>query len=203
MTRAVIRDPEDAAGGTVRLLTHDLGDQAVKRGDADFRFAAAKDLGPPYIPDGQIGPSALSLILVFDVLGTVRGWGQGSVSPPTGLNTGLLVSAHHKVGSAQGHCLPDTLVEIENPRGLFDKGGIAGKNPTAKAPRAQRVAAEPAPKGGAANLGRNALGSPARPLSNPKCENDFENVPSVARASTRWCTAPPGHGIEAVRKRRI
>jgi len=154
MNGAIGRDPEDAAGGTIRLLIHDLSDPAIERSDAAFQFAAAKDLGPPNVPSGQIGPIPLSLILMFDVLGTVQGGGPGGV----GLKAGLLVSAHHKVGCTQGHSFPDALVEIEDSPGLLDKGGVTGKNPTAETPRTQGVAAQPAPKRGAANLGHDALG---------------------------------------------
>jgi len=158
MAGTVVHDPEDAAGRTIRLLVHDLRDQAIKRRDAGFRFTAAKDLGAPHVPSRQISPSASALVFVLDVLGTVRGWGQGRVPTTTGLKAGLLVRAHDEVSASQRCAFPEARVEVENPTGLFDKSRIARKHPAPETPGTKRVAAQPAPQRGAADLGHDAFG---------------------------------------------
>jgi len=49
------------------------------------------------------------------------------------------------------------LVEIQEGTGLFHKPGITGKDPAAMPPRTDGVSAEPAPKGGSADLGYQPL----------------------------------------------
>jgi len=71
MARAVVDDPEDAGGGTIRLLAHDLGDEAIERRNARLAFAATQHAGLSHVPSRQIGPSPSPPVLVFDVLGTV------------------------------------------------------------------------------------------------------------------------------------
>ncbi len=157
MARTIVHDPEDATGRTIRLLAHDLGDQTMERGDAGFRFTAAKDLGPLHVPGRQISPGLSPLVLMFDILGTVRGGGQGTVTSPTGLNARLLVGAQHPVVGRQGDALPDTFVEIQDAPGLLDKGGVARKNPAPKAPGTESITAQPAPKSCATNLRHHSL----------------------------------------------
>lgn len=48
MARAVVDDPEDARGGKIRFLAHDLGDQAVERRYAGLKRAATSH------PQGQL-----------------------------------------------------------------------------------------------------------------------------------------------------
>jgi hypothetical protein len=42
MRGAIVDDPEHAAGRPIRLLAHDLSDQAFEGDDAGFSLAAAK-----------------------------------------------------------------------------------------------------------------------------------------------------------------
>jgi hypothetical protein len=53
--------------------------------------------------------------------------------------------------------LPNTLVEIEDRSGPFQKQGIARENPASITPRSNGVLAEPAPDRGAADLGYQPL----------------------------------------------
>src|SRR5205085_3967476 len=50
MRRAVVHNPEHAPSGAIRLLLHDLIDQASERGLAGVRFTAAEDFGAMDIP---------------------------------------------------------------------------------------------------------------------------------------------------------
>ena len=58
MTGAVIDNPKDPLGVTVRSLVHDLFDQAVEGDNGAAGFATAIDLGSVNIPGGQIGPGS-------------------------------------------------------------------------------------------------------------------------------------------------
>jgi hypothetical protein len=71
---------------------------------------------------------------------------------PSGLDAGLLVGAEHVVAWSQGFALPAPLVKIEDAASFASKVGIARENPTAMTPGPQRILAEPAPNGGAADL---------------------------------------------------
>ncbi len=88
---AVVHDPEDAAGGPVRLLTHDLSDEAVGGSNSIFLFAAAEDLGAMDVPSRQIGPGTLTEVLVLDSPGTMRGQRQTGMFPASGLDAGFFV----------------------------------------------------------------------------------------------------------------
>ena len=63
---SAVDDPEDPMGRSVGLGRHDLSDEAAKRLDAGFGFAAAEDFRSVDIPGGQIGESSASGVLVFD-----------------------------------------------------------------------------------------------------------------------------------------
>ena len=55
---AIVNDPEHAAGRPIRLLAHDLSDQAPEGDDAGLALAAAEQLGAMDIPCSDVGPSA-------------------------------------------------------------------------------------------------------------------------------------------------
>jgi len=59
--------------------------------------------------------------------------------------------------SAQWSALPNAVVEIENGAGFGRKVGIAREDPASMLPGAEGIAAEPAPQGGAADLGDETL----------------------------------------------
>ena len=62
---AVVHDPEHPRGGSVGLLLHDLGDETLEGTDPGFLLAAAKNLGTPDIPRGQIGPGTATFLFVL------------------------------------------------------------------------------------------------------------------------------------------
>jgi hypothetical protein len=158
MARTIVHNPEDAVRRTIGLLTHNLGDQAIERGDTGFLLTAAEDLGSAHVPSRQISPSAFPLVLMFDIAGAAGGRRQARVPSAAGLDAGFLIGAQNVVVGGQRKALPGAGIEVENRSGLVDKGRIARKNPVAETPGAQRVAAQPAPQGGTADLGHDALG---------------------------------------------
>ena len=74
-----------------------------------------------------------------------------------GLDAGLFVSGEHEIAGAQRLAFPETLVEIQDGAGFLDEARVAWKDPGAMTPRAERVATEPSPDGGAADLGDQTL----------------------------------------------
>ena len=75
MSGAIVDDPEHAAGRPIRLLAHDLCDQAFEGDDAGFSLAAAKQLGPVDVPRSDVGPRTCPSIFVLDVNGPPwTGW---------------------------------------------------------------------------------------------------------------------------------
>ena len=72
--RAIIDDPKYAPGRAVRLLTHDLRDQAVERGNPGLALTAAEQLGAMDVPGSNIGPSTGAGVFVLDVNRPPRCW---------------------------------------------------------------------------------------------------------------------------------
>jgi hypothetical protein len=157
MGRAVVHDPKDATGGLVWFLAHDFTDHAIHRSNPAFDFAAPKDLGAMDIPSGQVSPSAVTKILVFNPCDPVGSRRQGRLLAAAGLNTCLFVKAHHEVIGPQWEAIPDTFVEIEDRAGFGSEVGVARKDPASMLPRSQCITAEPTPQCGAANFGDKTL----------------------------------------------
>ncbi len=157
MSGTVVHDPEDAASGFVGLLGHDFSDEAFHRSNPVLDFAAAEDLGTMDVPSSQISPGAFTKVLVLDSGRAVRSGRQSRLLPASGLNAGLFVRRDDKVMSAQWSALPNAVVEIEDGAGFGRKVGIAREDPASMLPGAEGIAAEPAPQGGAADLGDETL----------------------------------------------
>ena len=157
MSGTVVHDPEDAASGFVGLLGHDFSDEAFHRSNPVLDFAAAEDLGTMDVPSSQISPGAFTKVLVLDSGRAVRSGRQSRLFPASGLNAGLFVRRDDKVMSAQWSALPNAVVEIEDGAGFGRKVGIAREDPASMLPGAEGIAAEPAPQGGAADLGDETL----------------------------------------------
>jgi hypothetical protein len=86
------------------------------------------------------------------------------------LNASLFIRGDNEVIRNHGSALPNALTEIENRPGLDCRMRIAKENPTAMLQGSKSVAAEPAPRRGAAGLARSHAGGFQR-----------------ARAGTRVC----------------
>ena len=141
----------------IGLLTHHIPDQAMEGFDAILDDAAAEDLGAADIPSREVDPGSLSLALMLNEGRSSRGGRKGRMLAVTRLNPRLLVGGEHKIFGAKRLSLPETLVEIEDRTGLFNKQGITRKDPASMPPRANGVLAEPAPNGGSADFGRQPL----------------------------------------------
>ncbi len=71
----------------------------------------------------------------------------------TRLNAGFFVGGENELVFPQRTALPTAFVEIQDAGGLFGEVGVAGEDPAAVVPGAQRSRVEPAPEGGAADVG--------------------------------------------------
>ena len=76
MGRPVVGDEEHTTGGTIRLLSHDLGDQALERRDAVLTFATAEQLGAMHVPGGEIGQRAGTRVFMLNIDRATRGGRQ-------------------------------------------------------------------------------------------------------------------------------
>jgi hypothetical protein len=74
-----------------------------------------------------------------------------------GLECWYFVGRDDVVGSDQRSAFADAFVQSEDRTGFVGKVGIVREDPASMLPRANGIAAEPAPPGGAANLGNPAL----------------------------------------------
>ena len=75
------------------------------------------------------------------------------------LNAGLLVGRNNEVILLQGGALPGAVIEVEETTSLEGEVGVAGGDPAAVLPRADGVLVEPAPDGGVADRGGDAVGA--------------------------------------------
>src|SRR5437867_6333995 len=146
MGRTIVHDPKHSSGRAIRLLVHDLGDQSIKGSNPALGFTATIEFGPMDIPSGQISPSSLPLVLMFDLhrqpwLGRHR-----FMEPTAGLDAGLLVGREHEFIGVQLLSLPLMLIQIEDPTRLEGESRVARKNPTAVLPRTNRILVEPSPE---------------------------------------------------------
>jgi hypothetical protein len=157
MRGAIVHDPEDPRSRAVGFLTHHLGDQPIKGGDAVFGFATAEEFGMVDVPSSDLDQSAPALVLVLDIRGATGAGRQSGVLALADLDAGLLVRADYEVALGQGGAVPKALVKIENGAGLLQELRVAGKNPAPIAPRTNSILAQPAPERDPADLRYEAL----------------------------------------------
>ena len=91
MRRAVIDNPEHAAGIIIRRACHDLVDQAIEGIDASAAFTAAEDSGSVYIQSRYISPGATSCVFMLDFHGRARFGRQRDVTAAARLDAGFFV----------------------------------------------------------------------------------------------------------------
>src|SRR5438552_9846245 len=53
MGRGVVHDPKDPTGGAIGFLVQDVGNEALKGGDARLAFTPPEYLGPMHVPGGE------------------------------------------------------------------------------------------------------------------------------------------------------
>jgi len=63
---AIVGDQEHAVRGPIRLLAHDLRDEAFERNYASFTLASPKQPGTMHIPGGEISQCAGPRVFVLD-----------------------------------------------------------------------------------------------------------------------------------------
>ena len=156
MRRAVIHDPEDATGGTIRFLVHDLFHESAEWEDARLALAPTIDLCATDVPRGQIGPCAHALVLVLDAHRLVGSRWQRRVDAPSRLDAGLLVGREDEIIVAQGLPLPMPFVEIDDSSSLGLQVGITREDPAAMLPWTDGIFVQPAPDGFVADAGDDA-----------------------------------------------
>jgi len=149
MRAAVVHDPEDALGGVVGCLAHDLIDQSLKRLDAGRWFAAAKQLDPMNVHCGEVCPSATALVLVLDAHRLFRRARQARMSSNPRLDAGLLVGRDDELVLAQRRAFPATSVQVEDAFGLALELRVTREDPATMLPRAYRILVQPAADGAA------------------------------------------------------
>ena len=77
--------------------------------------------------------------------------------PASGLNAGFLVGGNDIVVRTKRRAFPNAFVQIEDRTSLGRKVGIAREDPASMLPRPERIAAEPSPQRGTANLRNETL----------------------------------------------
>ena len=153
---SVVHDPENARGGTVGLLPHELINQTLERNDPGFALAAPMDLSPTHVPRRQISPGAHALVLVLHSHRCTGRWRHRRVDPMASLDTGFFIGGEHTVGGGQRLPFPNARVQIQHFACSFLEGGVARKYPCAVSPRSNRVLGEPPPDGGVTDRGDEA-----------------------------------------------
>jgi hypothetical protein len=104
--RAVVNDPEDAAGIMIRRSRHDLIDQSIEGCNAVFGFTAAEDSSVVHVQGSDIGPGATAKVLVLDRHGSRRPTVLGAVLSTAGLNAGLFVGGDDELLFLERTALP-------------------------------------------------------------------------------------------------
>ena len=180
MSRTIVHDPDHPAGGPIgawfmtSLTSRSTGANTI------FAFAAPEDFGAMDVPRCQVGPRAFTKILVLDSHRASRSRRQGRLFAAAGLHTGLFIRREHEVIDTQRAALPHPLIQVQDLAGLGGKLRIARENPPAMLPGTQRIAAQPAPQSGTADLRDQSLS---------------DNMPA------EFCERQPGSGqSETMRK---
>ena len=145
MCRAVIHNPEDAAGGLVGLLAHHLTDKAVDWSNPGLGFATAEDFGAMDIPGCKVGPGSFTKVLVLNSHGSIGSHWQSRLFAAARLDASLLVCRNHKVIRSQWNSLPNPTIQVKDKTSFNRKVRIARENPTPVLPRSKGIAGEPAP----------------------------------------------------------
>src|SRR5512136_739418 len=145
MGRAVVDDPKDTAGVTVRGLAHDLSHQAIEWFNTSALLATPENLCSVNIQGCQIGPGTTAGILMFDAGGLVRTWGQGRMLTNACLDAGFFVGTDHEFVGPEGLPLPLSRIQVEDAPGFGGEIGIARKYPAAMLPWSDGIFVQPTP----------------------------------------------------------
>ena len=108
------------------------------------------------VPGGEVGQRARPEVLVFDAHRTSRAWRQRRMLAAARLETRFLVGRDDEFIGPQRGPVPGSGIEIQDAAGLLGELRVARKDPAAMTPGLQRIGAQPAPQGDAADLGHDA-----------------------------------------------
>ena len=95
---------------------------------------------------------------MFDAHRTTRTGCQRRMLPAPRLETRLLIGRDDVFIASQCGPFPSSAIQIQDTAGFLGELGIAGKDPAAMPPGLQRIGAQPAPQGDAADLCHDAAG---------------------------------------------
>src|SRR5260370_5317375 len=113
MGGVIVGDPEHPASGAVRLLAHDLRDEALEGDDAGLALATSEQLGAMHVPRSKVCPSTQACIFMLDINWAAWGGRQRGMFASPGLNAGLLVGAQRVVACPPSSTLSTTLIKIQ------------------------------------------------------------------------------------------
>src|SRR5271157_3228598 len=145
MRRAVVDHPEDALGGTVRLATHDLRNQASKGLDPGAWLATPHQDATSDVVSREVRKSAATIILELDTPPSPRGRAQGRMTADSRLDAGLLVGTDDAVRAPQRLTLPSPCVEVQDRSGFHGKPRVAWVDPVLVLPGFDSVGVQNAP----------------------------------------------------------
>jgi hypothetical protein len=156
MSRAVIDDPKDSPGLSIRRLAHHLGYETIEGCYAAFSLAAAEELGPMDIQSRKIGPSPTAAVLVFYLHDCARLGRISTMASTAGLDTGLLIGRQHELVVFERLTVPHSFVKIQHAPRFLGEVGITREDPRTISPRANGILVEPSPHGAVADFGHKA-----------------------------------------------
>jgi len=157
MGGAIVCNEENAMRRAIRFPRHDLSDQALERSDAGFALAPAEQLGAVHVPGREVGQRPGTCVFMLNVYRAPFGGRQRTVFAAPRLDAGLLVSAENVIARPKCSTFPTAVVKIEDAARFAVELWIAREDPGAMTPGPQRILAQPAPEGSAADLGDDAV----------------------------------------------
>ena len=128
MDRAAVHDPEDPARGAIRLLGHDLGNQAVEDRDGDLIHHGAEQASSMHVPSSHVGAHAVTSVLVLH-----RAWPDLALeggSHGKGVRIGICVFSSAEItnsSSANGRPFQRRWYRSRTGPALAAKSGSRGK----------------------------------------------------------------------------
>jgi hypothetical protein len=147
MRRTIVCNPEDASGGSVRLLSHDQVHQLVVGLNSGLSFTYSEQLAPVNIPGGKIGQCALSCVFGLHTARLMRQRTDANGFSVSCLNTGLFVSTDHIVIWPQEGSCEHTEIQIQDALCLFCEERVSGKEPATMVPRLDGIIVQITPDG--------------------------------------------------------
>ena len=105
------------------------------------------------IPGCDVGAGTFAGVFVLDAHRLIGGRCDGRVFPPPCLDAGFLVGAQDEIPVGEWFAAPAAFVQVEDRPRLRGEPGVAREHPTTMRPGLDGVLVQPAPDGGAADVG--------------------------------------------------